>query len=233
MKKKKTSGFHTPTANLWRRRFLRSLKNEVRLLLPSETAEVMTSVAEQAQILFDKHVYRAPDPQGMMAVGFPSLLLAAHRELTSRGVSEGVTFEVLRRSFRSTLQSQIQWVMRLQLFLVRDPWKFYEKHFIPLLYWYFGKSFTWDKKTTDTGWALVGKQCGFFDLFSAEGSPQLTRLICEWDRNWLNALDQSKRPIATRRTMTLATGASHCEFHFDRAAAAPSKTVDIVIESSR
>lgn len=168
-----------------------------------------------------------------MTVGLPALVIAPHRELTSRGVSEGVAFEVLRRTFRSTLQFEIQWLTRLEMFFLRDPVKFYEKHFIPLLNGYFGKSFAWAKKTTDTGWTLVGKQCGVWDMFSAEGAPQLTTLMCEWDRNWLNALDQSKRPIATRRTTTLSTGASHSEFHFDRPAATPSKTVDVVIESSR
>ncbi|WP_267279182.1 L-2-amino-thiazoline-4-carboxylic acid hydrolase [Arthrobacter sp. CDRTa11] len=193
----------------------------------------MAAVKEQAQIIFDRHSHKAPDPQGMMVVGLPSLVIAAHRELTARGVSEGVAFEVLRRTYRSMLGAEMRLLTQIEVFFMRDPLKFYEKNFIPLLNSMFGKSFTWDKKTTQTGWVLVGTQCGFWDMFRAEGAPQLTKLICEWDRNYLNVLDKSRRPIATRRTMTLSTGSSHCEFHFDRAAAGASKTVDVVIESSR
>ncbi len=227
------SGFKTRTANMWRRGFLRALKREVRFLLPSETEQVMMAVREDAQSIFDKHSHEARDPQGMMAIGLPALVLATHRELIARGVSQSVAFEVLRRSYRSTFESQMRWLTRLEVFFLRDPVKFYERNFIPILNSYFGKSFTWDKKRTDAGWALVATQCGVWDMFSAEGAPELTRLICEWDRNWLNVLDRSRRPIATRRTMTLSTGGSHCEFHFDRADPAPSKTVDVVIESTR
>jgi hypothetical protein len=225
--------FNTRTANMWRRGFLRALKSEVRFLLPSETEQVMTAVRENAQSIFDKHSHKAPDPQGMMAIGLPALVLATHRELIARGVSQGAAYEVLRRTYRSTYESPMRWLTRLELVFLRDPVKFYERNFIPILESYFGKSFTWNKKTTDSGWALVATQCGVWDMFNAEGAPELTRLICEWDRNWLNVLDRSHRPIATRRTMTLSTGGSHCEFHFDRADPGPSKTVDVVIESSR
>lgn len=226
------SGFKTRTANMWRRGFLRALTKEIRLLLPSEADQVLEAVRENAQSIFDKHSHKAPDPQGMMAVGLPALVLAAHRELIARGVSEAIAFEALRRAYRSTYESPMRWLTRLELVFLRDPVKFYEKNFIPILESYFGKSFTWNKKTTDSGWTLVATRCGVWDMFNAEGSPSLTRLICEWDRNWLDVLDRSRRPIATRRTMTLSTGGSHCEFHFDRAARAPSKTVDIIIDST-
>ena len=230
---KAKSGFKTRTANLWRRQYLKTLKCEVRILLPDETEQVLTVIRDNAQGIFDKHSHKAPDSQGMIAIGMPALVLATHRELIARGISEDVAFEALRRTYRSMYGAPMRWMTRLELLLVRDPVKFYEKHFIPFLNSYFGKSFTWHKKTTDSGWALVGTKCGFWEMFAAEGAPQLTRLICEWDQNWMNVLDRSRRPIAMRRTMTLSTGASHCEFHFDRAAPAPAQTVDVVIESRR
>lgn len=226
-------GFRTPVANLWRREFFRTFKREVRFLLPSDTAEVVNAVRQNSQVIFDRHLHRAPDPQGMLTVGLPALLIAAHRELIARGVSEDVAYEALRRAFRQTFESKIRFVTRLETYLLRDPVKAYEKHFIPFLVTVFGASFTFHQKKTDAGWVLVATKCGFYEMFDAEGTPRLTTLICEWDRNYLNVLDRSHRPIATRPTMTMATGHSHCEFHFDRAAAAPARTVDVVIESRR
>jgi hypothetical protein len=69
------------------------------------------------------------------------------------------------------------------------------------------------------------------------GEPSLTVLICAWDRNWMDLIDQSPRPVRTERPSTISTGGDCCRFRFIRDAQKsgkePNDVVLVQLENAR
>jgi hypothetical protein len=217
-------------ADGWRKRYLRHFRTQVRAVLPGEQTDVVRSVRHDARRIYEARRHEAPDPQGLMVISSCSLILASYRELVARGITEERAFEVVRGSFSSIFAMPAGRAVRGALFLVRDPVSTLRRRSISTLFrTVFGSLFTFEDRTTDAGSVLTISRCGIYDFFVREGEPGLTRAFCAWDRNWLGELDQSERPVATRRSLTLVTDGKPCEFHFERADARPAPTVDVTL----
>ena len=63
---------------------------------------------------------------------------------------------------------------------------------------------------------MIVSRCAFHRFFVEHGEPSLTRLVCAWDRNWMDVLNASKRPVRVERPHTISTGAETCHFRFVR-----------------
>lgn len=215
---------------MWQYVFFRRLRDEVRYLLPGEVNSVVLGARRRTSESFELHRSEAPDPQGIVSViGIPSMVLGTYRELVARGVSTEEAFDAVRRSFRKTFGASVRILARLLLSLGRRPVEATGKHLIPMYKAIFGNGFQFDHETTETGWKLVMPRCGAFNFLEAAGEPGLTRAVCEWDRNYLNVMDQSRKPIKTARTVTMSTGSERCEFVFDRSRERTVIPVDVVL----
>lgn len=60
------------------------------------------------------------------------------------------------------------------------------------------------------------------DLFARAGVPELTGVLCEFDRNWFEAIEPERHGFRFERTTTLGHGGTHCPFHFHRLRRAPT-----------
>ena len=63
---------------------------------------------------------------------------------------------------------------------------------------------------------LLVTQCYYHQFFVDHGEPGLTLLVCAWDRNWMNVVDESFRAIRTERPSTISTGGDCCRFRYVR-----------------
>jgi hypothetical protein len=215
----------------WRKRYLRHLRTELQAVLPGVAKEAVRHVRCEARRTVEARRAEIPDPQGLMVISSASLVLASYREITRHGIAEAEARELIGRVFRRVFAVPTSRATRLLLRFTPDPVAEMNRHSIaPLFRVVFGRLFTFDEHHTDAGVVLTVSHCGFNDFFTHEGEPQLTRLICAWDRNWLQPMDSSDRPIATRRSQTLSTGAPRCEFHFDSAEPRPAPTVDVALD---
>lgn len=84
----------------------------------------------------------------------------------------------------------------------------------------FGAAFDFDHVADDDARYLLDvRRCFFHDVLTASGVPELTTVMCEFDRNWIDAIDPERHGIAFTRDTTIGLGGTHCPFHFRRAPA--------------
>lgn len=60
------------------------------------------------------------------------------------------------------------------------------------------------------------RQCGYHEFFESYGVPELTQVMCAWDRNWADEIDPEEHGIEFKRPTTIAAGDDACRFEFHR-----------------
>jgi hypothetical protein len=80
----------------------------------------------------------------------------------------------------------------------------------------YGKSMQFDHEHTSDGVDMLVRRCSFHQFFVDHGVPGLTLVVCNWDRNWMDLLNASRRPIRSERPTTISTGGDCCRFRFIR-----------------
>jgi L-2-amino-thiazoline-4-carboxylic acid hydrolase len=59
-------------------------------------------------------------------------------------------------------------------------------------------------------------RCGYHELFTQHGAPELTAVLCAFDTNWIQAIDPDRHGFTFTRATTIGLGGSICPFHFQR-----------------
>lgn len=223
--------FGTLHANAWRRAFLRNFRREVASLLPDRANVVVERTASSAQQLFEDHRGQVPDKQGLWIAGLCSLMLAGYRELQAEQVDRKAAYEAVRRATLATHRVPTKWLTRLLLALLRDPVSSLSRMpYLLIVRRVFGTSFSFEERASAGQFDLVVTRCAFNRFFVDHGERQLTLIACEWDRNWIDEVNPSKRPIRVERPITMGAGCERCEFQHIRAVRKTGSCADIVLE---
>jgi hypothetical protein len=81
----------------------------------------------------------------------------------------------------------------------------------------FGDGFVFERERDDNeAYLLNVRRCFWHDFFTRVNIPDLTRVLCEFDRNWFEAIDPARHGFRFERATTLGYGGSHCPFNFVR-----------------
>ena len=219
------------TANGWARSFLRHLTAEVNKALPGNQRRVVHRVRDAAQALFDARSHALPDTQARFILGMCALVLAGYREVLGKAGDPQQAFAVAREACYRTSHTPMRLMMRVMLWCIRDPVTWLSrKSLAALSRRQYGTSMGFEEEVAPDRATLIVTHCAFHQFFVEHGAPQLTRIICEWDRHWMDVLDASPRPIRTERPTTISTGAERCQFHLIRDPAKAGKgTRDVVL----
>jgi hypothetical protein len=59
-------------------------------------------------------------------------------------------------------------------------------------------------------------RCHYHDVLVANGVPELTPVLCAFDRNWIDVIDPGRHGFRFARETTIGMGGTHCPFHFSR-----------------
>jgi hypothetical protein len=216
-------------ANFWARGFLRNCR-KVMTPLVDDMPALEANIRRSAQALFDEDVGTLPDKQARVFLAMCSLVLASFREL-KKLVGETAAFDAVRRTFAMTGAKPMTSLVRLWLWWFRDPVGYLQKRrpiggFARRMY---GKSMEFDEEYADDRADMLVKRCMFHAFFVRHAAPELTPLICAWDRGWMDAIDRSSRPIRTERLSTISTGGDCCRFRFVRDADKSAKDASDVV----
>jgi len=221
--------FGTFAANGWARGFLKHCRVAMKPL-GDDAQSLEDAIKREAQSLFDERTELLPDRQGRMILAMCSLVLAAYRRLKERLGDPSKAFDNVRAAFEKTYATPMQWYFRAWLWMFRDPvGNLQGKSMAKQGQRMYGKSMKFaDEKTGDSADMLV-THCAYNQFFVEHGEPALTLLICAWDRNWMDVIDQSSRPVRTERPSTISTGGECCRFRFIRDDGKSGKAVNDVV----
>jgi len=87
----------------------------------------------------------------------------------------------------------------------------------------FGSGFVFEReRDDDQAYLLNVRRCFWDDFFASAAVPELTRVLCEFDRNWFEAIEPERHGLRFERETTLGQGGTHCPFHFFRLARRPA-----------
>jgi hypothetical protein len=223
--------FGSWVANAWSRNFLRHFDAGVRRAFPERAPEVLERTRVAASELFESRRRSLPDVQGRLVLAMSSLVLAGFRELSAR-LGRERAHEITREAFQRTYRSLGKFMYRPLLWFSREPVRALAR--MDFERWgrrMYGASMGIGQERSPDRVTLVIHRCAFHEFFADHGEPQLTKLLCAWDRHWMDVLDASRRPVRTERPTTLSTGGDCCRFHFLRDPDKLGKPkVDVILE---
>ncbi|WP_405163726.1 L-2-amino-thiazoline-4-carboxylic acid hydrolase [Nocardia sp. NBC_01499] len=143
-------------------------------------------------------------------------LVVAYRALRPR-LGRDVTIAALRAAFVEPLGDVVQAGTKAMLDAADDPFaamvavsKAREKYA-------FGAGFDFARTVDDDeSYHLDVVRCFYHDVLVAHSAPELTPVMCEFDANWIGAIDPAKHGFRFERVTTIGLGGTHCPFHWDR-----------------
>ncbi|MFI9508502.1 L-2-amino-thiazoline-4-carboxylic acid hydrolase [Nocardia sp. NPDC052566] len=81
----------------------------------------------------------------------------------------------------------------------------------------FGAGFTFERPVDDDRRYHVDVvRCFYYDVLAAHSATELAPVMCEFDTNWMDAVDPSAHGFRFDRVTTIGLGGSRCPFHFTR-----------------
>lgn len=222
--------FGSRAVNAWGKAFLRRLGEE--LPTGDDPRPLLIRVRDEAHRLFRERATDFPHPKTRLIIALGALILAGYRQILAATGDEAVAFETVRRAFRRTHAGPATFVVRWWLRLTREPARALAKlslaKFSESMY---GPTMGFAQEARADGVDLIVTRCAYHGFFADHGEPHLTTIFCGWDRNWMDVVNESGRPIRVERPTTISTGGECCRFRFVRdEERAPGPGVDVILD---
>jgi hypothetical protein len=153
-------------------------------------------------------------------VGFASALLACYRGLSAR-VGEEPAREVIDRAITGPFQAKVREFLAQKFGITEEnaeeAWDRFVVGFKEKAERTWGPGFTYAQEIREPRRQFVNvTRCIFNDFFRRNGAPELTPLLCAYDRVWADELGKPPYGIGFERPTTLAKGGDACRFQFTR-----------------
>lgn len=201
--------------------------------LPLGEADIRTlesAIKKQAQDLFDERVSSLPDRKSRMVLVMCCLVLASYRVLGREFQDNGKAYRLVNGCVQKTFATPIRWFHRIKLWVTRDPVRTMQNgSLVREANTMFGGIMKFSQENSEQSADLIVTHCAYNQFFAEHGVQELTLIICAWDRNWMDIIDNSSRPVRTERPMTLSTGGSYCRFRHVRDGAPSSETANDIV----
>jgi hypothetical protein len=180
------------------------------------TSDTFDRIRRMAEALERDQQDRVVDAPARTNLRIGCAVLAAYRALRGDRPGEEL-LQILEESFVGSMGETIRENVARALDQAPDPFQLIvgvskerEQH-------EFGRGFTFERERDDDGAYLLNvRRCFWHDMFVANGAPELTRVLCAFDTNWISAIDPRRHGFRFDRPTTLGLGGARCPFHFRR-----------------
>jgi L-2-amino-thiazoline-4-carboxylic acid hydrolase len=162
-----------------------------------------------------------PDEPARYNQRYVTAIVAAYRALLARDLppGDGAQYLVARltAAFVEPLAPTITEVTRAMLDAAPDPFAAMVSVARARESEDFGAAFHFEHPLDDDErfYADVHR-CGYHDLLTQYGAPELTPVLCAFDANWIRAIDPDRHHFTFTRDTTIGLGGPICPFHFQR-----------------
>jgi hypothetical protein len=183
--------------------------------LPLTPAERDAATARHAE-LQTEFQHLNVDQAAVYNVRMTTALTAAYERLRPRlGAEQAV--ELIREAFVVPLGPQLQQATRQMLDAAEDPFLAMVAVSKSRETDAFGIGFTFERPVDNQDeYQLDVRRCHYYDTLVATGTPELAPAMCDFDTNWIEAIDPAKDGFTFDRETTIGFGGTHCPFHFRR-----------------
>ncbi|WP_194820396.1 L-2-amino-thiazoline-4-carboxylic acid hydrolase [Nocardia sp. XZ_19_385] len=183
---------------------------------PDLPADLVAEMRSQLKELEAANADRIVDEPARYNLRMTLALVVAYRALRSRlGRDEAIA--LVRAAFVEPLGDLVRESTLAMLDTAEDPFaamvavsKVREEQA-------FGAGFTFARPADDEHRYHVDiVRCFYHEVLVAHSAPELTPVMCEFDANWIGAIDPPAHRFRFDRATTIGLGGSHCPFYFER-----------------
>ncbi|WP_165422865.1 L-2-amino-thiazoline-4-carboxylic acid hydrolase [Ktedonosporobacter rubrisoli] len=181
-----------------------------------DASELMTAIQAKREELALAYQDRAVDEYARYNLQLTSVVLAAYQVLGDVW-PHAELIALLRHALIDTTRAYVQQMTASSLDQAADPFKTMvaaskarEAHF-------FGAGFHFEReRDDDQAYLLNVRSCFYHNFFVDHEAPELTPLFCDYDANWIEAIDPARHGLRFERPTTIGYGGKFCPFHFYR-----------------
>ena len=186
------------------------------VLSQSDGPHVEQVIRSELTALFESKRGLAADEQSTFHLRCGTLALAGYRVLQRFVPKEGA-FEKVRRAFIEPGRADMLREMAEVMNSGTDPFRQVVAYSKSQEEQFFGSKFTFERvQDDDQAYKLHVNECFFHRFFSDNGAPELTKLGCDVNANWIDAIDPAKHRVLLDRPSLLGYGGDKCRFYFYR-----------------
>jgi len=179
-------------------------------------AQLTVDIQMRQQALLETHQDWMVDVQARANLHTSAVVLATYWAL-QRHLPHDELLALIREAFVWPLRDSIRAGTALMLDHSPDPFqaicmvsKAREIHF-------FGAGFAFERpRDDDQAYYADVTRCLWHRFFVTNGAPELTPIFCEFDTNWIEAINPARHRVQFSRATTLGNGGPLCPFHFFR-----------------
>lgn len=195
--------------------YMKHLRHALNDFVSKEQAEnICNEIIAEAEKVFAANLGRIIDKPAQGHILMTSYVLASYRILQQYIDDVASIKRIIGDAVCEPGMGWIQWAVRLSLFLARDKMKMMVEQTNKKAVGY-GESFVIEQQGDGASFYSSNvKRCGYHEFFKANGAPELTRLLCAWDKIWADEIKPDKHGIEFRRPTTIAAGNDMCRFEF-------------------
>jgi hypothetical protein len=186
------------------------------VLSQGDGPDVEQVIRSEQAALYESKRGLATDEQSTFHLRSMTLALAAYRVLQA-SVPKEDAFEKVRRAFIEPGRADMLREMAEVMNSAPDPFKQVVAYSKCQEEEFFGSKFTFERaQDDDHAYKLHVNECFYHRFFSENGAPELTRLGCDINANWIDAIDPVKHGVQLERPTMLGYGGDKCRFYFYR-----------------
>jgi hypothetical protein len=145
-------------------------------------------------------------------------VLASYKELASGAMDPVQVLELVEDVFASIGRTTLRLYTQALLTFSRDPFVTMTGAGKQRALSQYGTAWQFRIEEAQARFSMTATKCFYHDFFEATGAPQLTRVFCRWDQNWIAPIDPAKHNIQFERPTTMGYGGMECPFVFRRLA---------------
>jgi len=132
-------------------------------------------------------------------------------------------FEAVRKAFIEPLGEAVRAGTEAMLDTAEDPFAAMVEVSKSREKYAFGQGFTFEHPADDDhSYHMDVRRCFYHEVLVAHDAAELTPAMCDFDANWIEAIDPQRHGFRFDRATTIGRGGAYCPFHFDRIAQADS-----------
>ncbi len=196
--------------------YLRRLKGQLRDSQLDVGSFSIQQINEDIERLIAEYLDLMKDEKTRPHLRLASAVLASYQSLCPHVVNHEGAINLAESAFVSVGSTMLTLYTKVLLLFSRDPF-----HAIPhagkkRLDEQYGHAWDYRMEESTTSISMIVTKCFYHDFFTAVQIPDLTRVFCRWDSNWIDPIDPDKHGIFFERPTTLGYGGEECQFRFTR-----------------
>jgi hypothetical protein len=186
------------------------------MLSHSDGPDIEQVIRSELTALYESKRGLAGDEQSKFHLRCGTLALAGYRVLQRFVPKEGA-FEKVRRAFIEPGRADTFREMAEIMNTADDPFRDLVTHTKSQEEQFLGSTFKFERvQDDDQAYKVDVHECFYHRFFSENGAPELTKLACDINANWIDAIDPEKHGVRFERPSMLGYGGDKCQFYYYR-----------------